>query len=241
MRIAVLLVSLTVCACKTVYAPTLPAVPLLRQQGELRATAEPSNLQVAYGATGHLGLIADGAYRSETQKPKDPSGETDKGHGGVVEIGGGWFGHAPGLPAWMQLEVYGGAGYGTVHHELTPSGGPTRTFDASAVKYFIMPTLGVTRTYFDIAGSVRLVGVDYLSTTTKGYMAGQADGDGITTLTDRTWFFVEPVITLRAGYKWVKLQLDLGKSFKLSSSALNYDSGMVTIAVNVDLFRMFDR
>jgi hypothetical protein len=120
-------------------------------------------------------------------------------------------------------------------------GGTTRRFTAEGAKGFVMTTLGVTRKFFDVAGSVRLVGVSYFNTGSENYNSEQLSGDGFATIQDRMWFFVEPVLTLRAGYKWVKLELDIGKSYKLNSSPLNYDSGIFTLALNVDVFRMFDR
>jgi hypothetical protein len=85
------------------------------------------------------------------------------------------------------------------------------------------------------------VGVRYTGIETRGYAdAAQLEGDGFADLDGHTWVFVEPCLTVRAGYEWVKLQLQIGKSYKLSSAELTHDSGMVTLGVNVDLFRAFE-
>ena len=59
-----------------------------------------------------------------------------------------------------------------------------------------------------------------------------------------TWLKSTPAtigrFTLRGGYKWIKLQLQLGKSTQLSSGELKRDSGMFSIALSLDLFRAFD-
>jgi hypothetical protein len=81
MRTLLAVVAVSVCACKAVYAPTLSTVPILRERGELRATIDPHNLQLAYAASHHIGLIADGFVRNETQKPDaGKTGDTDAGH-----------------------------------------------------------------------------------------------------------------------------------------------------------------
>jgi hypothetical protein len=149
---------------------------------------------------------------------------------------------APFIPRWLQWEVSAGGGFGSFHHEITPMGGMTRTADDDATKVFIMPTLGVTTTYFDVAGSVRMVGVSYGTVSASAnYTMQQLSDDKFADLSGKMWLFAEPVITLRGGYKWIKLQLDIGKSFKLSSGDLNYNSGMFTIALNVDVWRAFGR
>jgi hypothetical protein len=82
--------------------------------------------------------------------------------------------------------------------------------------------------------------VRYRDVATSGYVGDQLAGDGFEGIEERTWLFVEPCVTVRAGYKWVKLQLQVGKSMKLTSGDLPYDSGMVTLGLNVDVFRAFE-
>ena len=225
-------------ACKAVYAPNIVSTPLLRERGELRATVDVRNLQLAYALTRHLGVMANGYHRSDANDPK-PDEEKQVGRGDLVELGVGWFTPLPAVHEWLQLEVYGGLGLGQVRHELTPAGGTTRHFEAQGTRAFLMPTLGVTRTYFDVALSARVVSVRYSDIETRNYTPDQLAGDRVDGLDERTWFFLEPCVTLRVGYKWVKLQVQVGKSFKLNDAELNHDSGMTTIGLNLDLFRAF--
>jgi len=227
-------------ACKALYAPNMASTPLLRERGEVRATVDARNLQLAVAASSHIGLMANGYHRSEDNDPK-PNEEKQHGEGDFIELGVGWFGTLPRLPAWLQAEVYAGAGPGKVSHDLTPAGGSTRHFEAELTRVFVMPTVGYTHRYFDVALSTRLVGVSYRSPQSSGYTDdAQLDGDGFAGIDRRTWYFVEPSVTVRAGYKWIKLQLQVGKSFLLTRADLPHDSGMVTLGLNVDVFRLFD-
>jgi hypothetical protein len=225
-------------ACKAVYAPNLANVPLLRQRGELRASADVHDLELAYAITEHVGVQANGYHRQDDNDPK-PDEERQHGRGDFAELGIGWMTRVH--HDWLQLEVYAGFGTGKVTQDITPAGGTTRHFDARLDRAFVMPTLGVTRTYFDVAVSARVAGVHYRDLEDRGYTSReQLAGDGFADLDQRTWLFLEPCVTVRAGYKWIKLQLQAGRSFKLSSADLAHDPGMLSFGVNVDLFRAFE-
>jgi hypothetical protein len=224
--------------CKAVYAPNIAATPLLRERGELRATVDVRNLQLAYAVTDHVGVQANGYHRTDSNDP-DPGGEQQDGSGTFGELGVGYFMPLAAVHPWLQLEVYAGFGAGKVEHDLTPDGGSTRHFEAEATRAYLVPTLGVTRTWFDLAVSTRVASVRYADVATESYTAEQLEGDGFAGIEDHTWVFLEPCATVRVGYKWVKLQVQVGKSFKLNSAELAHDSGMTTVGLNVDLFRAF--
>ena len=73
------------------------------------------------------------------------------------------------------------------------------------------------------------MGVRYHDLVATNYTDAQLEGDRFAGIDERTWYFIEPSVTLRAGYKWIKAQLQIGKSYKLTSHELPYDSGMVTL------------
>jgi hypothetical protein len=224
--------------CKTLYAPNVAPAPLLTQKGELRATADVRNLQVAYAAGAHVGLMANAYFRSESKE--QDNGEQQDGSGLLLEAGAGYFTKFPGKFDWLLFEAYGGAGLGHVAHEVTPMGGTTRTFDADGLKLFVLPSIGMTFKYVDLALSGRLTTVRYFGTSSENYNQSQLEGDNFAGIEDTTWVFFEPAITGRIGYKWIKLQVQLGQSLKLNSAELNRDKGMFSIALHLDLFRMFD-
>jgi hypothetical protein len=230
-----------VTGCKAVYAPNIVSTPLLRQRGEVRATVDARNLQLAVAATDHVGLLLNGYHRDERNDP-DPGDEEQHGRGDFAELGVGGFTGIARPYAWLPLQVegYAGVGVGTVEHDLTPADGPTRHFETQATRFFVQPTLGTTTRFYDVAATLRVVGVRYHDRTTSNYSAEQLDSDGFADLDRQTWLFLEPCVTVRVGYKWVKLQLQVGKSILLSSADLPHDSGMVTLGLNVDLFRAFE-
>jgi hypothetical protein len=227
--------------CKAVYAPNIVNTPLLRQRGEVRATVDGRNLQLAVAPTNHIGVMVNGYHRDDTNDPK-PDQEKQHGQGDFVEVGAGGFTGIARPYSWLPLQVegYAGVGVGTVKQDLTPAGGITRHFEAQVTRVFVAPTLGTTTKYYDVAASLRVVAVSYHDVATTGYMGDQLEGDGFAGIEGQTWLFVEPCVTVRVGYKWVKLQLQVGKSVKLNSDDLPHDSGMVTLGLNVDLFRAFE-
>lgn len=211
-------------------------VPLLRERGELRGALGPRNLQAAWAPADHVGVMANGYTRSDDHTTD--GGERQVGEGFLLEVGGGAF-TTLADPKWLQLEVYAGAGVGHVKHEITPAGQMTRRFEADGFRVFLQPSAGFTSDYFDAAVSLRVVSVSYSDVETENYSPEQLMGDRFAGIEDTTWVFLEPAVTVRAGYKWIKLQLQAGKSLELSSPELNYDNGMMSAALTVDLFRAF--
>jgi hypothetical protein len=228
---------LVLVGCKAMYSPNMASTPLFTKQGELRAGADPRNLQVAYAATSHLGVMTNGYFRSQDEELD--SGERQVGKGWLLEAAVGAFMTLE-EPSWMQVEMYGGVGVGNVKQEITPMGGTTRTFEAEGYRAFIMPTAGFTGKYVEAAFSARLAAVNYTSSTATNYSQMDLENDKLTELEKNTWLFLEPALTVRGGYKWVKLQVQLGQSYKLSSADMNREKGMFSISLNVDLFRSFD-
>jgi hypothetical protein len=235
----VALVGVALAGCKAVYAPNMAHAPLLQHQGELRGTVDIRNVQLAYAVASHVGLMANAYFRSEDNSPEEDE-ERQEGSGSLLELGAGYFTFLD-EPKWLELEIYGGAGVGSIHHEITPSGGMTRTFDAEGVRLFLQPAAGVSTPYFDVAVSARLVAVAYTETSAENYTPEDLEGDRFAGLEDTTWMFLEPAITVRGGYKWVKLQFQFGRSIKLNGGDLNRDPGMLSLGLHVDLFRVFDR
>jgi hypothetical protein len=223
--------------CKAVYAPNIAHTPLLREKGELRATADVRNLQVAYALATHVGVMANAYFRSDDRTLD--SGERQEGSGWLVEAAAGWFARTR-QPRWLQVEVYAGIGNGHVEHEITSPEGDPRSFEAEGIKLFLMPGMGWTSNYVDLGLSTRLVAVRYTGTKAIGYSDEQLEADEFKELDEQTFLFFEPAVTVRAGYKWIKLQLQIGQSIKIAGGDVNRDKGMITLALNLDLFRTFD-
>ena len=142
----------------------------------------------------------------------------------------------PRRPQWVLLDLFAGGGAGHLRWEITPDGGSTRVFDADGVRLFAQADCGVTSPFADLAVAVRVVGVQYLRTGTEQYDAALLASDHFAGLKRKPWLFVEPAVTLRLGYKWVKLQVQYGRSWQVNRPALDHDPGIFSIGIAVSLF-----
>jgi hypothetical protein len=60
--------------------------------------------------------------------------------------------------------------------------------------------------------------VKYNDLNTSGYTQSELDTEFLnkSAVEDKTWMFIEPAITARFGYKFIKLQAQLGFASKLN-------------------------
>lgn len=213
----------TLSSCRTVYAPNALNVPLLQEKGEVKATIATNNIQLATAVTEHVGLMANGYLN--TYKSDD---KTFKNNGKGAEIGIGYFGHTD---QRITYEAYAGAGlYNVKMKENT-----TKTFDADAVKYFIQPAIGWISPYFEVAVSPRISVVKYAAPDIAGYTAEEQSANYFNIVDQKAHAFFEPALILRGGYKFVKIQAQVGHSLKLSKNNINYDSGVGSLGLIFDI------
>lgn len=217
-------------SCKTVYEPNAVNVPLLNNHGEFRAYVDPSNVQVAYAITDHIGIMANGMrVTAETDN------NTISGRGGLVEIGMGYFKPVNGF----IFETYAGGGMGMVKFSENRQEGNTtvvRNFSADGMRFFIQPSFGYAGKYFEAALTPRFCVGKYNNVQTNYTMQEQIDGK-FYNINQPTWAFIEPALTLRGGYKWVKVQAQFGFSQNLNSQQLSYKSSFLNIGLVFDLNR----
>lgn len=223
--IAVLLLGLGWCsACRTVYTPNTVHNPLLQEKGEFKGMIAPNNLQAAYALTENIGIMANGYYNSFTSDDKD-----FHNRGKALELGIGYFNNAPNN---ITYELYGGAGMFNV--KMDESAG-AKNFNANATKLFLQPGIGWVNPYVEVGFGPRFTMINYNNPEITGYTDRERGDYYFETLDTKPHLFLEPAITVRGGYKWIKLQLQYGKAFKLSKNQLNYDDniGSVGLVFNI--------
>ncbi len=219
--IAALLLGIGWCSsCRTVYSPNTVHNSLLQEKGEFKGFIAPNNLQAAYAVTDHFGVMANGYYNSFTSDDKDFHNK-----GKALELGVGYFNK---MPNNIVYEVYGGAGRFNVR--MDESAG-AKNFDANATKLFIQPGIGWVNPYVEVGLAPRVSMISYNSPEIRGYTAQEQSSYYFETLATKPHLFLEPAVTVRGGYKWVKLQLQVGRAFKLSKNQLNYDDGIGSIGL----------
>jgi hypothetical protein len=203
------------------YVPGAQNVPLFRDKNELRLSGsygvgletEGINIQAAYALTDKIGIMTDFI----SAKGGNPSNH-NYGKGSYFDGAVGYF--KP-LDKFGVFEIYAGLGRGDQYHEYGSfyNHQSTGYADLSFTKLFIQPSFGFTSDYFDIALSTRLsrIGFNILENNISGNTDSYND---LSALSDKRHLFLEPGITLRAGWKSVKVQIQAVYSRYLNNPRL---------------------
>ena len=215
-------------SCRTVYAPNALNVPLLQEKGEFKASLATNNLQLATAVTDHIGISANGYLNTYTSDDKN-----FRNHGKGAELGIGYFGQTAHR---ISYEAYGGAGFYNVKIKEDNN---LKTFNANAVKYFVQPAIGWVNPFFEIAGSPRLSIIKYAEPDIKGYNENEQIANYFNILNDKVHAFIEPTLTIRGGYRFIKIQVQYGHSFKLSKNHINYDENVGSIGLIFDIAQWY--
>ncbi len=188
------------------YAPSSNNVPLFKEKKEGRMQAQFSSgnaysgfeIQSAYAVAKHA------AVQLNIFSAGKDDGEYGSGHGTYAEVAGGYF--KPFYKKRFVFETYAGFGSGSVKNIFK------NTFDytsaeakTSVKKFFIQPSVGFASTYFDIALSSKFsgvaTGVKYSTLTKENF---DFDYEQVSSLKGKSYFYWEPGIMIRGGFKQIK-------------------------------------
>jgi hypothetical protein len=195
------------------YVANIQNVPLFKEKNELRFSGAFSfgdesscfEAQAAYSVTDKIGLMANYMHAQGGDVPGK-----DYGKGNYYEGGAGYY-----KPIGLDkvFEIYGGIGGGSQHHEYSSSyyGDYEGNAELSLVNLYIQPSFGFTYNFLDVAGSARFCRVSF--TNIDNHNAS----DDINSLSDKSCLYLEPAITLRAGWKYVKMQVQASYAANINS------------------------
>lgn len=216
-----ILVGLLSCA---VYTPNVVNTPLLRHKGETAISAHAGNgfhLQGAHAISHNVGIMAN--YMGVADKVVSDN-ITRKGTGNFFEVGLGYYSAYYGQRG--VFELYGGAGIGNVNIKKSGTGFSTKDLEARITRYFIQPSFGGRWKLLEIAFTPRITAVNYNNLKTT-YTQADLEADKFQYLENHPWVFIEPSLTLRAGFAGLKAQIQFGHSFKFSNDELGFDPGFI--------------
>jgi hypothetical protein len=225
--IPVLLIVLLTAGCQTVYyAPTAHNVPVFEEKHEVRVSGYMGsggevgtrNLQAAYALTNRVALMA--AYCDATG-----NSFSLKGKGEQFDMGGGVF--FPFSKCWV-FETYGmfARGKSTLHSKCKLTDKITTSYN----KYYIQPSISLTTPYLDVALSSRMAYLDMYDVQ-GGFVYGEFTRDRALLHAARNSFLVEYGITLRAGWKYIKLQTQLNFSTFLSRKRIPAETESLSLGL----------
>lgn len=203
------------------YVPAVQA-PLFTEKNEFRAAAsqgygdegsiETTNIQLAYSITKNISVMTDFMY---VEGGLESTG--DYSHGGKGNYFDGAMGYYKLLDKNFVFEVHGGLGYSNQQHFYE-----SKKADLSLRKIFVQPSIGFTHDYFDIAFTPLISNVYYYNIN-NSLFSGNYVYDGINELSrQRSYFFLEPAITIRVGWKYVKVQVQFIGIHNFTASDLEF-------------------
>jgi hypothetical protein len=193
--------------------------PMLSNKGELQVSINSGisgfDPQISYAITDHIGVMLNGSFSDRTS---DSTNDYHKHQ--FVEIGTGFYKKIGELG---RFESYGGFGLGNTEGDYSSTLWSSHA-NAQFFRIFIQPSIGLATPYFDGGLATRFVVVSMTQDPNKS-----------------TGLFFEPVITLKLGYKYVKLVSQFGLSLPATEEiAFNYQPFMFSVGLHAYLWRKFD-
>jgi hypothetical protein len=214
-------VTLVVSSCAPAYIPNVINTPLLSNKGEFQAAVYTGTSgfdpQLAYAVSDHVGLMLNGSFASRTNDSTD-----DYHKHQFVEIGTGYYTK---IGTEGRFETFGGFGYGKVKVNDDNDLWLAHS-DVNSIRLFIQPAFGLTSDFFDGSAAMRFVFLDLYQGSVKG-----------------SDFFIEPVVTCKLGFKYVKAVFQTGfslRTFSSSSNYFNYQPFIISIGLQANINKIFN-
>ena len=203
------------------YVANIQNIPLFKEKNEYRISGSVGSgdestsieVQTAYSVTDKIGIMAD--YMSA--KGGDVANH-NYGSGNSYE---GAVGYYRPVGRFGVFETYGGLGFSNQHHEYSSFyyNQNNGTSDLSSLKFYIQPSFGFTSKFFDIVVSTRF------SALTFNIKSNNVPGNNdlfneLNGLSTKVHYYIEPAVSIRAGWKYTKVQFQAVYSKNLVNEAI---------------------
>ena len=194
-------------SCAPAYTPNIVNTPLLSKEGEFQASVGTGTSgidpQFAYAITENIGIMLNASYanRSDTNlanKNYHKHSFAEAGFGYTLHMGNAG-----------RFEVYGGGGVGKVNAIFNQDVFYGRA-DATYTRIFIQPSIGATTDVFDGAFTTRLI---FVNVNNSNPLLNSNRFDP----------FLEPTLTAKVGWRYIKMMFQLGFSVPLTNNYRNYN------------------
>ncbi len=238
-NISLFIILLHFLGCSPIYyVPKTQNVPLLNHKGNVNFSLLHSEynyeFQSSLAVTDNVGVILNAAYAEGSysgEKNLRPSGE---GKDVCGELGIGYFERVGNL---FIYEIYGLYALGQMENIFpAPMYKNTVGFIRSDyTKYSLQPAFGLASANLEVAVSSKLTYLNFSN------IIGNAifyDKNQIVYLNDnRSNVIVEPALTIRMGFKNVKIQGQLSLSYNLSNRLFYQEEYLLSFGAYFSLFR----
>lgn len=244
--------AVTYCSCSHYYdVPNVQNVPMFREKNEYRFSGayglgtETScmELQGAYSVTRNIGVMSNFMYAKGIDNHEDSWAK-----GTYLDAAIGYY--KP-LQKSGVFEIYGGVGGSTQHHQYINtnfgSGNPpdknpsAGTSELSFIKIFVQPSIGMTFNGFEFAFSTRFNRLTFNKTDNHiDKLLNEYEFDKLnTTAQTKNFLFFEPALTIRGGWKYLKVQLQGATASYLNNEHYHFDQYHISIGLNVAIVKRY--
>ena len=193
-------------SCSPEYIPNMVNSPMFSNGGEFQATIATGtsnfDAQLGYAITDNIAVIANGSYADQTNDT------TDEFHKHLILEGG--VGYYRKINPAARVEIFGGYGLGKIQTLEDYGIGGLDQVDVQFNRIFLQPAIGATTDFFDGSFATRLAMVQMVP-------------DKAGTISKSWNTFIEPVITTKMGYKYVKAVVQFGYSFPINEEQIDYN------------------
>jgi hypothetical protein len=222
------------CSCnRYYYKPNAVNVPLFTEGGQVHTSLSGSfgtankdykgntyffDAQFAVSPINHLAIITNySTYAYRTAKPDFAIGNVDA-NAHLLEGGIGGY-YAQGNKFKMVVDGYVGYGEGRMNSDVA----------MKFRRFFVQPGIGVRSAAFDASFNLRISNVRYFDFDAKGrddgYLQDQNLIDAVSRRIDnKRYTFFEPAFTIRTGYKFAKVQLQMVLAHDLTPQLWQYNA-----------------
>jgi hypothetical protein len=224
------------------YVANVQNVPLFKEINEFRISGSVGSgdestsieVQTAYSVTDKIGVMAN--YMSAK------GGNISSNNYGSGNYFEGAVGYYKPFSRFGVFETYAGLGFSNQHHEYgnfyyNQSIGNS---DLSSAKFYIQPSLGFTSKFFDIAVSTRI------SALTFNVKSNNVRDDNdlfneLNSLSTQIHGYIEPAVTIRAGWQYLKVQFQAEYSRNLIPDDMSVgEHGHISIGLYFSFGKRFD-
>jgi hypothetical protein len=240
--------ALLFCGCSHYYyVPNVQNVPLFREKNEYRLSGsyglgtETSCLEVqgAYSITDKLGIMTNFMSAKGIENSSESWAK-----GTYLDAAIGYF--KPLLKSGV-FEIYGGIGGSKQKHQYRstiydPADPAHTNFNAgkseeSFIKLFVQPSIGMTFNGFDFAFSTRFNRLSFNKTRNQiDRTLNQHEFDKLyATAQTKNYLFFEPALTIRGGWKNIKVQLQGSTGSYLNNEHYQFDQFHISLGLNVTI------
>jgi hypothetical protein len=245
---AIFFLAVICCSCSHYYyVPNVQNVPLFREKNEYRLSGtygsgtESSCLEIqgAYSVTGNLGIMTNFMSAKGIENSQESWAK-----GNYLDAAVGYY--KP-LRKSGVYEIYGGIGGSRQHHQYrSETGNPSYssnagTADLSFIKIFIQPSAGMTFNGFDFAFSTRFNILSFSKTDNNIIeLYNEYEYNKLNTVArSKTFLFFEPALTIRGGWKYVKVQLQAATASYINNEHYHFDQYHISIGLNVAIAKRY--